>query len=487
MGVKIRPQEISVPEHDPFANDLLNWNETVEVLTRLVSAIEGPSVLAVDATWGNGKSTFIKIWAQYLRNKGFSSVEFNAWETDYSRDPFVALSSELMEGLARNSTDESLEKKLESIKNAGTEVLRRSAPALIRLATAGLLDISPFIEQGVGELLGTYAETRLAEYGETKEAVREFRCVLQDLAKSISCQSDGQPLVIFIDELDRCRPSYAIELLEVAKHLFAVDHVVFVLAVNHIELAHSIRAFYGSEFDATDYLRRFIDVDLQLPAPDRQAFVNAMLKNSMGDDISNDEMVRLLKGTQTYERRLLQAFFSVDNISLRRISQAIHRLGLALSLLPKENRVDILPMVTTLILRTISPELYYRFFRGDVSDLDVADTVFGSPQFNALRYSDDGVLFEAMLILATDESGIGEKRRVNSSEATLSPLMRRYEGWTSKPPEEADREHAHHVLNRVTDYRHAISDVHLRRGIGFTTAMELLELFSDKQSSGQSR
>ena len=273
MGVRIRPREIKVPDYDPFDNDLLNWTETVEVLTRLVRAIEGPSVLAVDAAWGNGKSTFIRIWAQYLRNKGFSTVEFNAWETDYSSDPFVALSSELTDGLTRNGIDKSLAEKLDGIKEAGTEVLRRSAPALIRLATAGLLDVSPFIEQGIGELLGTYAETRLAEYGETKEAVREFRCVLQDLAKSISSQSGGQPLVIFIDELDRCRPSYAIELLEIAKHFFAVDHVVFVLAVNRAELAHSIRALYGSEFDATGYMRRFIDVDLQLPAPDRQEFV----------------------------------------------------------------------------------------------------------------------------------------------------------------------------------------------------------------------
>ena len=487
MGVRIRPQEICVPDYDPFDNDLLNWKETVEVLTRLVSAIEGPSVLAVDAAWGNGKSTFIRIWAQYLRNTGFSTVEFNAWETDYSRDPFVALSSELMDGLAGNGADDSLAEKLECIKKAGTEVLRRSAPALIRLATAGLLDVSPLIEQGVGELLGTYAETRLAEYGETKEAVREFRRVLQDLAKSISSRSDGQPLMIFIDELDRCRPSYAIELLEVAKHFFSVDHVVFVLAVNHAELAHSIKAFYGSEFDATGYLRRFIDVDLQLPAPDRREFVDAMLTNSMGDDNGLHKMARALRGTQTYERRLLQAFFSVHNISLRRVSQAIHRLGLALSLLPNDNRLNFLPMVTTLILRTINPEMYYRFFGGDASDLDVTDNVFGSPQFNSIRYSDEGVLFETMLILATHEGRIGEKRRVNRMEETLSPLMRRYEGWTSKPPEEADSEHAHRVLARVADFKHAISAAPLGQGIGFTNAMELLELFSEELFYKQSR
>ena len=74
-----------------------------------------------------------------------------------------------------------------------------------------------------------------------------------------------------IDELDRCRPPYAVELLEVAKHLFSVDYIVFVLAVNRPELAHSIRDLYGSGFDAAGYLRRFFDIDFRLPDPEREA------------------------------------------------------------------------------------------------------------------------------------------------------------------------------------------------------------------------
>ena len=88
-------------------------------------------------------------------------------------------------------------------------------------------------------------------------------------------ESHGQhPLVVVIDELDRCRPSYAVELLKAAKHLFAVDGVVFVLALNRSELSHSIGALYGGKFDATGYLRRFIDVDFRLPDPDRAAFID---------------------------------------------------------------------------------------------------------------------------------------------------------------------------------------------------------------------
>lgn len=123
MGIRIQPREIDVPKDDPFKNDLLGRKEPAEVLTHLVGSIEGPCVLAVDAAWGAGKTTFLKIWSQHLRNQGFPVVEFNAWETDHSGDPFVALSSELTEGL-QEYKDKPLAKKIDETKKAAREQCR---------------------------------------------------------------------------------------------------------------------------------------------------------------------------------------------------------------------------------------------------------------------------------------------------------------------------------------------------------------------------
>lgn len=97
--MRIQPFEIEVPADDPFEQDLLDRKESVEVLTHLVSSFDGPCGLAVDAAWGNGKTTFLKIWRQYLLNLGFPVVQFNAWETDFAGDPFLASSTELTDGL----------------------------------------------------------------------------------------------------------------------------------------------------------------------------------------------------------------------------------------------------------------------------------------------------------------------------------------------------------------------------------------------------
>ena len=70
-----------------------------------------------------------------------------------------------------------------------------------------------------------------------------------------------------MDKLDGCRPSCAVELLEVAKHIFAVDHIVFVLAINRTQHAHSIKAYYGLDFYGDGYLQRVFDIDLRLPEP----------------------------------------------------------------------------------------------------------------------------------------------------------------------------------------------------------------------------
>ena len=280
MGIRIQPHEIDVPVDDPFANDLLDRKESVEVLTHLVHSFEGPCVLAVDAAWGNGKTTFLKIWAQYLRNERFPVVEFNAWETDFSGDPFVALSTELTEGLQEYKEDESLEPKIVKTKKVAKKVLQRAVPSLIRIGTASI----PVVGTEVGQLLASYAEKSLSEYHEAKKSIKEFNDALQGMAGALSKSCENRPLIVVIDELDRCRPSYAVELLEVAKHLFAVDHIVFVLAVNRSELEHSIKALYGREFDAQGYLRRFFDVDFRLPEPDREAFINEMLATIRIDD-----------------------------------------------------------------------------------------------------------------------------------------------------------------------------------------------------------
>lgn len=155
MRYRIQPQEIEIPEDDPFKHDLLERKEPAEVITTVLRSVDGPCVLAVDAPWGAGKTTFLRMLSHHLRNQEFPVIEFNAWETDFAGDPFVALSEELTAGLrayaAATQGDGFDRVKLYKLRQVATDVLRRAAPGAIRVATAGILDVSPLLEKEVGQ------------------------------------------------------------------------------------------------------------------------------------------------------------------------------------------------------------------------------------------------------------------------------------------------------------------------------------------------
>lgn len=471
MAIRIQPEEVEIPSEDPFQNDLLGRKESAEVLTRLVDAFEGPCVLAVDAAWGNGKTTFLNMWAQHLLKQEFPVIKFNAWETDFSNEPFVTLSAELTKGLQEYATGPQTEKtdltkKINETRKAATEIIRRATPGLLRAATGGLLG------EEVAQALASYAEDRLSAYEKTQESVEGFRVALEDMAKALSEERE-HPLVIMIDELDRCRPSYAVELLEVAKHLFSVDHVVFVLAVNRDQLGHSIRALYGSEFDAEDYLRRFFDIDFQLPEPERDIFIDASLRAVCVPDYfqrtQRSEM-------WSYEDALafFQVFFKSSDLSLRRITQAIHRLGLVLVSLRGKHRLASMAAVVALILRTIDVNLYHRFIRGEASDEQVIDAVFSRPETKDIREEKKSILFEAVTILACCEVSGSCDDEINT------PLMAKYRIWAQSAEKSATPDfpdaprakdvayHVHGLLER-TPFAY-------RTGIGFMHSAQCLEL-----------
>lgn len=100
--VRVQPSDLCIPEEAPFGFDRLGRKKSAAVLTRIVSRIKGPCVLALDAPWGYGKTTFLKMWEAWLRQEaqGFPVVAcFNAREADFTHHPFRALSSELTKKL----------------------------------------------------------------------------------------------------------------------------------------------------------------------------------------------------------------------------------------------------------------------------------------------------------------------------------------------------------------------------------------------------
>ena len=262
-----RPPEIG-PLDGFSKSDIFEAKRAGERLANIVGDLAGHSVIVLDGRWGSGKSIFAKQWAGLLRQRGHPVVEFDAFEHDHLDDPFFALFGAIL----RASSGQ--EPKLDGIK---TRLIAKAAPMLraipsiaanvaLRELTRGLISLDDFrggfeaAETSAGDSIHAVIDSRLAEVSAQVACVQEFREALGDtVADATASETEKAPLVFIVDELDRCRPSYALRLLERMKHVFAAEGVCFVL-VTHLEgLTAMVRREYGLQ-EADRYLDKFYQV-----------------------------------------------------------------------------------------------------------------------------------------------------------------------------------------------------------------------------------
>ena len=490
MRTRIQPSDIDVPESNPFKNDALGRKESVEILARLMRLVEGPGVFGIDADWGNGKTTFLRMLRAFLENDSVPVVSFNAWETDYVSDPFTAIATELTDSLnkrageADTETKGVIEKGLESAK----AVMKTRWPAMLRSLATEVPVAGKVLGEAVDGFADSHADLRVTGYREARKSVTGFRHALEEVARSVSADPEHPLLVVMVDELDRCRPSFAVELLEVAKHLFTVDGVVFVIAVNRAELVHSIKALYGTGFDALGYLSRFLDVDFRLPDPDRSRFIKRTIMavgirgylDRAADRNGSMELSTL--------ESMLESLFGETVVSLRTAVRAIHHLGMVYAALEEERLVLGATTAALVILRTLDRELYYRFVGGRASDAEVADRVAEClGQSARVRHEPALATFEAWVVASQQERDRGDGRvRAPSAD---TPLMQRYKELVADRGAEGDRSptqeetHAEEVLDLLDVIRRSSWSYD---GINFMATVQRIELLSPDLGEQQS-
>lgn len=250
-------------------HDKLNRKPIAQQLSHLVENIEDPLVIALDGGWGSGKSTFLKCWVgEHLKEQSHKAdtLYFDAFENDYLEDPLIALTGALTDRLEQVDRKPELLKKL---RIAAYRIAPMAARIGLAAVTAGGTEIAGAVGDAVIEASSENVEKAAEAYWKREDgrraAMGQFRAVLKSLTEP---DKDGTPqktIVIVIDELDRCRPDYALQLLEVIKHFFATPGVHFVLGVNMHELANSVRARYGAGIDADRYLHKFVPIRMQMP------------------------------------------------------------------------------------------------------------------------------------------------------------------------------------------------------------------------------
>jgi len=272
MRLFVPEPQIELYEDGFDSHDILGRAETGKRLSELVENIDDPMVIALTGAWGSGKSFFLKCWVgEHLKpayGHKAQTVYFDAFQHDYMDDPLIALTGVLAERF---------EKDASTPGKTALEKAKKFAPALARTAfrvgiaalTAGVVTKADDISDAAIEALGDEMSEASQKFWRTedsrRDAMQSFREALTALTEP---DDDGGPtkrFVIVVDELDRCRPDFALSLLEVVKHFFSIPGISFVLGANMDELENSVKARYGSGIDASTYLRKFYSLQLVLP------------------------------------------------------------------------------------------------------------------------------------------------------------------------------------------------------------------------------
>lgn len=258
---------LSIEEDAPFKYCKLSRQVYAEILTEVVKTNSQGFVMGLNSRWGTGKTTFVKMWQQYLKNDDFQTIYFNAWENDFEDNALTALIAEL-KPIVKSESQISFDKVLEK----GLIISKHILPILIKSLIEKYIDskslkdnLSDITEQAKDIFKG-----EIDEYLHRKENIIEFK---ESLKKFVADTTKDKPLVFMIDELDRCRPNYAVSLLEQIKHFFSVPNIVFILSIDKTQFEYAIQGVYGNDkIDSEEYLRRFIDIEYSLPNPDPKIF-----------------------------------------------------------------------------------------------------------------------------------------------------------------------------------------------------------------------
>ncbi|HUH43070.1 MAG TPA: P-loop NTPase fold protein [Sulfurimonas sp.] len=341
MSEKNKNNPFIIKEDDIFKNDKLKRKDAIENLSHLIISTKEAFTLSINADWGAGKTTFVKLWQAHLKKEHqVDSIYFSAWEDDFSKEPLISILGEINNYIEDNFKDErATAQKFEKVKEFGGKVLRRGIPAFIKGVTAGVLDIDNGLENAIGALTEETTKELINKYSEDKEVTQSFKDAIQILLENISSE---KAFVIFIDELDRCRPLYAIELLERVKHIFGIDGLIFVLSIDKKQLSESIKSQYGN-IDANSYLKRFIDLEYNLT----NSNVDEFCDNLYYSVYKLDKILALKEIKREYreynELAMLKYLVKSMNLNLREIEQIFIQINI--------------------IFKTINPRLFEIHFR----------------------------------------------------------------------------------------------------------------------------
>lgn len=366
----------AIDPSSPWDDDIFSRKGEGIILARLIAnSSPGPITISLQSPWGSGKTVFLSRLAAELRNTHrVQTISIDAWKSDHHGDPLVPILATLTERMELILADPSLPERAKSEIGKSIKTIAEVGVKFV-LPIAGL--IANVIAPGSGIIATESAkigERALKEQRERSNAEPDFRKALEAARDVIARRAKNgpiKPILMIIDELDRCRPDYAILMLERIKHYFDIPGILFLVSTDHGNLPSAVRTVYGSHVNGEEYLRKFFDYEFHLAPASHSALSEYLFRNIYPSDTAEHSIESLAKSRLrtgraptevAFDKTEYTTYFSdlahALHLSARDQVQAFTMLTAYLTTLP--NRAAAVPIVDCFLvcLRFGAPDIY---------------------------------------------------------------------------------------------------------------------------------
>lgn len=302
------------------------------MLAKLIaSSADDPLVISLQSPWGSGKTVFLKRLAAHMRAAHrMPAVIIDAWKSDDCDDALATIVAELTFLLDRRA------KETPSLADRADKAISKLALHGSRLILPAVSLVADITKPGSGQALrlaGQYFTQLLEGERIKKAAAADFREALNEARLIITNTAKGRrplPMLLIVDELDRCRPDHAIRLLERVKHYFDVPGITFLIATDHGNLPSAVKTVYGDHVDGELYLRKFFDYEFRLRPPSPLAFGRILVQRHIYPDIAIGERKDVLQGASYFYE--LSAVHLSDAVRKFEYAESFSKLSLLMDL-----------------------------------------------------------------------------------------------------------------------------------------------------------
>jgi len=375
----------------------------VEGFGNILLADKTYDVFSISANFGFGKTFFCEGLKAYLEYKGTKCIFYNAWKSDFFDNPLVPIISAIGQEF-KQDTD-----IITTIKQSGERLLKS-------------LSLSAF---GVGITTDDFLEedTIFSKYDAYLSAISDIKSSLSEIVRN-----EKNALVIIVDELDRCRPDYAVKTLETIKHFFDIDGVKFVISIDEDQIQKSVKQLYGTEnFDG--YIRKFINYRFRLPEAKKAEYIDFLIERlGIGAKLEKTVHKEMIGDT-------LKAWSYFFDFSFRTIYQIIKRIDLRLKsdVIKNERFYGLIATIACLIefnndfFETIKNKKTYNFNDLESLHSSLVSQGYIHTEYNALCKDFYGHTFHSMSYSEKPEAPMSNYTKKDYFESFFLPEAEKME------------------------------------------------------------